>query len=144
MRAVQSEQELKWTADGLAELETRGPFSMALGPMFHRKADSTDTFLVEVKPHHCNGIGIAHGGFISTIADLWMWHQIARHTGRGKALVTVSIGVDFVSPAVAGSILESHIDVLKVGRHFTTAEGRIICNERVVASMRGMFTRIGD
>lgn len=112
--------------------------------MFRSEADDTELFLVEVKPHHCNGIGIAHGGFISTIADLWMWHRIARQTGSGKALVTVSIAVDFVSPAVAGSILESRIDVLKVGRHFTTAEGRIVCGERVVASMRGMFTRIGD
>lgn len=55
-----------------------------------------------VADHHCNGLGVCHGGFIFTLADTAM--AFASNAGDNRAFAT-NAEVDFVEAARVGDVL---------------------------------------
>ncbi len=69
-------------------------------------------FETEVKDIHLNGGGIAHGGFLSTIADTGMGTAVHQIAGN-KRCVTISLEIKFISSALPGDILKGKVKILK-------------------------------
>jgi|TARA_B110000881_G_C18408772_1_gene429825 uncharacterized protein (TIGR00369 family) len=69
-------------------------------------------FEVEVKEFHLNTGKIAHGGFLSTIADSGMG-TAAHQTFGNKRCVTISLDIKFISAAFLGQILKGKVRILK-------------------------------
>jgi len=57
---------------------------------------------LRVVDHHCNGLGVCHGGFIFTLADTAM--AFAVNAGGDRAFAT-NAEVDFVNGARVGDLL---------------------------------------
>lgn len=55
-----------------------------------------------VAEHHCNGLGVCHGGFIFTLADTAM--AFATNSGDNRAFAT-NAEIDFIEAARVGDVL---------------------------------------
>ena len=93
--------------------ETNQGFMKHLGGLDLKKINDTDyEFVVEIKEMHLNTGQIAHGGFLSTIADTGMGtaaHQVADN----QRCVTINLNVKFITAAKLGEKLTGYVKILK-------------------------------
>ena len=84
-----------------------------IGGLSFKKIDDTNyEFEVQVKDIHLNTGKIAHGGFLSTIADTGMG-SAAHQAAGNKRCVTISLEIKFISSALPGDILKGKVKILK-------------------------------
>ena len=82
--------------------ESNKGFMKHLGGLELKKISDTQyEFIVEVKEIHLNTGKIAHGGFLSTIADTGMGTAAHRVAGD-KRCVTINLDMKFISIGPAG------------------------------------------
>ncbi len=135
--------ETRWLAEGFVECPMPGHFVPAMMPVLCRQEGGYFCFRVEVRPQHCNGYGTAHGGFIATLADIWLAYNVFRQLPKGSRIVTSSLAVDYLAPVRAGDCLESQMDRVKIGSRLCHASGAILQDGKAVAAMRATFAVIG-
>jgi len=111
----------------------------AMMPVLCRPDGKHLAFRVEVRPEHCNGYSTAHGGFIATLADIWLAYNVIHLLPKTVRIVTASLSVDYLAAAEAGDALESHIDRVRIGARLCHASGAILCSGHPVAAMRATF-----
>ena len=77
--------------------ETKKGFMQNIGDLSFKEIDETSfEFSIEIKENFLNTGGIAHGGFIATIADTGMGN--AAHIAAGnKRCVTINLDIKFIS-----------------------------------------------
>ena len=93
--------------------ETNQGFMKYLGGLDLKKISETYyEFMVEVKEMHLNTGQIAHGGFLSTIADTGM--GTAAHIVANSRCVTISLEIKFISAALLNQILVGKIKIQKM------------------------------
>ena len=96
--------------------ETNQGFMKYLGGLDLKKIDDKNyEFFIEVKEMHLNTKNIAHGGFLSTIADTGMGTAAHRIAGD-KRCVTINLNMKFISPALLGEKLNGKVKILKKTR----------------------------
>lgn len=116
----------------------RGPFTTHNGPFFHRQAeDGTFEQAFFVLPRHCNGLGIVHGGMLSTFMDGLLARAAFNRTGQ--ASVTVHLSLDFLSMARAGEWVFGDARVTRQARDLVFIEGRVRVGQRDVLRGSGVF-----
>ena len=116
---------------------TRGPFTTHNGPFFHRIADDGFEHAFYALKRHCNGMGIVHGGMLTTFLDGLLARAVVNATGA--AAVTVHLSVDFLSMARAGDWVFGDAQVTRKARELVFVEGRIRVGERDVLRGSGVF-----
>ena len=91
--------------------ETKKGFMQNIGNLSFKKIDvSNFEFSIKISENYLNTGGIAHGGFIATIADTGMGN--AAHISAGnKRCVTINLDIKFIS---AGKLNEELIGRVKV------------------------------
>jgi uncharacterized protein (TIGR00369 family) len=96
--------------------ETNQGLMKYLGGLELKKTNQTEyEFLVEVKEMHLNTGQIAHGGFLSTIADTGMGtaaHQVA----GDRRCVTINLDLKFIAAGKLGEKLSGKVKILKKTR----------------------------
>lgn len=93
--------------------ETNQGFMKHIGGLDLKKIDELNyEFSVKVEPIHLNTGKIAHGGFLSTIADTGMGTAAHRVAGD-KRCVTINLDIKFISAAVNGEELIGKVKILK-------------------------------
>ncbi len=128
-----SEEQVPAPPEGFTA-STRGPFTTHNGPFFHRIGeDGAFEHAFYVLKRHCNGLGIVHGGMLTTFMDGVLARAVV--TATGAAAVTVHLSVDFLSMARAGEWVFGEARVTRRSKDLVFAEGRIRVGERDV--MRG-------
>ena len=119
--------------------ETNQGFMKYLGGLSLDKIDNTNyEFSVEVKEIHLNTGKIAHGGFLSSIADTGMGtaaHQIAGN----KRCVTISLDLKFITAAKLGEKLSGKVTILKKTKTLVFIKCDISNNKDLVASASGVW-----
>jgi uncharacterized protein (TIGR00369 family) len=95
-------------------------------------------FEVEVKEFHLNTGKIAHGGFLSTIADSGMG-TAAHQTFGNKRCVTISLDIKFISAAFLGQILKGKVRILKKTKTLVFISCLIKNQKSIVASASGTW-----
>jgi len=131
--------ERQWLREGFSVWPTAGRFVSTLARIFFKQDGEYLTFRVEIVPDHCNGFNIVHGGFISTMADIWLGYNVAHLLSKETRFATASLNVDFLRSVKAGAWLESEIDRIKLGSRLCHASGAILSGGRPVAAMRAAF-----
>jgi uncharacterized protein (TIGR00369 family) len=131
--------EQAWLAEGFQPSPMHGPFVRDLVRLFARPDGEQLRFRLEIRPEHCNGYATAHGGFIATLADIWLAYNVYHRLPRGARIVTANLSVDYLAPAAAGDWLESEIDRVRVGSRLCHASGAIHNTGKPVAAMRATF-----
>ncbi len=119
--------------------ESNQGFMKYLGGLdFKRIDDINYEFSVSVKDIHLNTGGIAHGGFLSTIADTAMGTAAHKVSGD-KRCVTINLEVKFISPAQKGEKLTGKVKILKKTKTLVFLNCNIINQKDIVVSASGTW-----
>ncbi|WP_162962235.1 PaaI family thioesterase, partial [Pseudomonas aeruginosa] len=116
------------------------PLLDLLGPFFCRQdAQRQLVVALRIDEKHCNHGGTAHGGLLSTLADVGLGYAMAFSREPPQPMVTVGLRLDFCGVARVGDWLEVHTRVDKLGQRMAFASARLHSGERLVASASGVF-----
>jgi uncharacterized protein (TIGR00369 family) len=119
----------------------RGPFTTHNGPMFHRiREDGSFDHAFYVLPRHCNGMGIVHGGMLTTFLDGLLARAV--FTTTQVQSVTIHLSVDFLSAAKVGNWVFGEANVTRATRDLTFAEARIHSLDKDILRGSGIFKLI--
>ena len=119
--------------------ESNKGFMKHLGGLELKKISETQyEFTVEVKEIHLNTGKIAHGGFLSTIADTGMGTAAHRVAGN-KRCVTINLDMKFISVSQLGDKLAGKIKLLKKTQTLIFIYCEISNSSDIVASASGTW-----
>ena len=119
--------------------ETNKGFMKHLGGLELKKIDETHyEFIVEVKEMHLNTGKIAHGGFLSTIADTGMGTAAHRVAGDRRC-VTINLDMKFISKGQLGDKLKGDVKVLKKTKTLIFISCEILNSNNIIASASGTW-----
>ncbi len=116
-------------------------------PIFAQHAEGAVILAIRAAAAHCNSRGFVHGGLISAIADNAMGLSIAESVSAKdgsppRGLVTVSLSIDFLSPAKLGQWLEFRTGFTRIGNTLCFAQCFVAADETVCARASGTFHRV--
>jgi len=119
--------------------ETNTGFMKHNGGLSLKKINESNyEFEVEVKDVHLNSGKIAHGGFLSTIADTGM--GTAAHQAAGnKRCVTINLDIKFISTALPGQILKGKVKIVKKTKTLVFVSCEIINQETTIIFSSGVW-----
>ena len=119
--------------------ETNTGFMSHIGGLSLKKLDVNNfEFLIDVKEIHLNSGKIAHGGFLSTIADTGMG-TAAHMLTKNKRCVTISLEVKFISAALLNQTLKGKIKIQKKTRSLVFITCEIFVNKNIVITASGTW-----
>ena len=119
--------------------ETKKGFMQNIGDLsFNKISDSNFEFSIKVLESFLNTGGIAHGGFIATIADTGMGN--AAHIAAGnKRCVTINLDIKFISAAKLQEILKGRVKILKKTKTLVFINCEISNDKEIVVSASGTW-----
>ncbi|MDB2353367.1 PaaI family thioesterase [Candidatus Pelagibacter bacterium] len=119
--------------------ETNKGFMKHLGGLELKQiSDSQYEFIVEVKEMHLNTGKIAHGGFLSTIADTGMGTAAHRIAGDRRC-VTINLDMKFISAGQLGDKLKGDVKILKKTKTLVFINCEITNDKEIVVSASGTW-----
>ena len=119
--------------------ETNQGFMKYLGGLDLIKIDDKNyEFLVDIKEIHLNTGKIAHGGFLSTIADTGMG-TAAHILTENKRCVTISLELKFISIALLNQTLKGKIKIQKKTNSLIFMTCEILNSDGVVLTASGVW-----
>jgi acyl-coenzyme A thioesterase PaaI-like protein len=118
--------------------ETNTGFMDHVGGLSLKKLDTNNfEFSVIVKEFHLNSGKIAHGGFLSTIADTGM--GTAAHMLINKRCVTISLEMKFISAGILNQTLNGKVKIQKKTNSLLFITCEIFNSVGVVATASGVW-----
>ena len=119
--------------------ETNKGFMKHLGGLNLKKIDEENyEFTVKVKDIHLNTGKIAHGGFLSTIADTGMGTAAHRVAGDRRC-VTINLDIKFISAGMLDDILKGTVKVLKKTKTLVFINCEVSNDKGLVISASGTW-----
>lgn len=119
--------------------ETNKGFMKHLGGLELKQISDTQyKFIVEIKEMHLNTGKIAHGGFLSTIADTGMGTAAHRVAGD-KRCVTINLDMKFISAGQLGDKLKGDVKILKKTKTLVFINCEISNDKEIVVSASGTW-----
>jgi acyl-coenzyme A thioesterase 13 len=120
-------------SDGFEPWPRRSPFGDAAGPLLFRRDGDALKFATSVEERHTNASGGAHGGMLSTFADLALGYAAAFSTDPPTPLRTVALTIDFIGPVAVGDLLTASPQVIRLGNRLAHAETIVYVGNAPVA-----------
>ena len=119
--------------------ETNKGFMKHLGGLELKQISETQyEFIVEVKEIHLNTGKIAHGGFLSTIADTGMGTAAHRVAGDRRC-VTINLDMKFISAGKLSDKLKGDVKILKKTKTLVFINCEISNDKGIVVSASGTW-----
>ena len=119
--------------------ETNKGFMKHLGGLDLKKINEANyEFTVKVKDIHLNTGKIAHGGFLSTIADTGMGTAAHRVAGNRRC-VTINLDIKFISAGMLNDVLKGTVKVLKKTKTLVFINCEISNDKGLVVSASGTW-----
>ena len=119
--------------------ETNKGFMKHLGGLDLKKIDETNyEFTVIVKDIHLNTGKIAHGGFLSSIADTGMGTAAHRVAGDRRC-VTINLDMKFISAGMLDDELKGFVKILKKTKTLVFINCEISNVKGIVVSASGTW-----
>ena len=126
--------------DGFAALDDPGAFVEHIGPVLAHPGGALG---LRADDRHRNRSGAVMGGVLATLADVGFSQAIRADLDGESGVATVSLSVDFLRPAPAGSWLQTATRVERRGKSLAfadcsvTADGEEVVRARAVFAVRG-------
>ena len=119
--------------------ETKKGFMQNIGDLSFKKINDSDfEFSIKVIESFLNTGGIAHGGFIASIADTGMGN--AAHIAAGnKRCVTINLDIKFISAGKLNETLLGKVKILKRTKTLVFINCEIFGTEKIVATASGTW-----
>jgi uncharacterized protein (TIGR00369 family) len=89
--------------------------------------------------HHINYQDAAHGGVISTLADVALSHAVYDAERPRLSPSTVTLTVNYLAGARLGDWLEARVRIDRIGGRTAYTSGAIWRGEEALATMSGVF-----
>ena len=118
--------------------ETNTGFMIHNGGLELKKIDENNySFSAVIKEIDLNNGKIAHGGYLSTIADTGM--GTAAHLVSNKKCVTISLDMKFISPGLLNQTLSGKVRIQKKTRSLVFITCEIFNSESLVITASGVW-----
>ena len=119
--------------------ETKKGFMQNIGDLSFKKVNDSDfEFSIKVLESFLNTGGIAHGGFIATIADTGMGN--AAHIAAGnRRCVTINLDIKFISAGKLNDNLLGKVKVLKKTKSLVFISSEIFVTKKIIATASGTW-----
>ena len=119
--------------------ETKKGFMQNIGDLSFKKIDESNfEFSIKILENFLNTGGIAHGGFLATIADTGMGN--AAHIAAGnKRCVTINLDIKFISAGKQNEILIGKVKILKRTKTLVFISSEIFSSEKIIATASGTW-----
>ena len=118
--------------------ETNTGFMIHNGGLELKKIDENNySFSSVIKEIHLNNGKIAHGGYLSTIADTGM--GTAAHLVSNKKCVTISLDIKFISAGLLNQKLNGKVRIQKKTRSLVFVTCEIFNSESLVITASGVW-----
>ena len=118
--------------------ETNTGFMSHIGGLELEKIDENNySFSIAIKEIHLNAGKIAHGGYLSTIADTGMGS--AAHMVSGKRCVTISLEIKFISAALLNQVLTGKVKIQKKTKSLVFVTCDIFNSEGITTTASGVW-----
>lgn len=110
------------------------------GPYFLRaQAEGPKIVGLRIEPHHINYQDTAHGGVISTFADVALSHAVYDAERPRLTPSTITLGVNYLHGAKLGDWLEAYVRIDRLGGRTAYTSGEIRRGAEPIATMTGVF-----
>ncbi len=118
--------------------ETNTGFIRHIGGLDFKKIDENNySFSSVIKEIHLNAGKIAHGGYLSTVADTGM--GTAAHIVSNKRCVTISLEIKFISAGFLKQILNGKVKIQKKTKSLVFITCEIFNSEGIVLTASGIW-----
>lgn len=145
--------------EGFEPVRAGAPFVDLVGPFYFKEIDNVVAIGLRIEEKHCNSAGTAHGGLISTMADVALGNSIGhasisdeerrRWRESGYVLerpppprVTVNLTTDYAGFAKTGDWVEMHVDIQKLGKSMAFANCYLRCDGERIARSSGVYRKL--
>lgn len=109
------------------------------GPYFTRKEADHIAVGIRIGNGHINGIEVAHGGVLTTLADVALSYQLFVSEKPRLPIATVNLNTNFLTGAKLGDWVVAHTHIDRKGSKTAYCHGRIVAGERLLMTMTGVF-----
>jgi uncharacterized protein (TIGR00369 family) len=117
------------------------PLTKPWEPIYSKRTPDAVILGLRLAEPHTNSRGLAHGGFITALADNAMGLSCGAKLDAGHTrLITVSLGVDFLASAKIGQWLTFESDVIKLGSNLCFVQCSVTADGTQVARANGTFS----
>ena len=145
--------------EGFEPVRAGTPFVDLVGPFYFKEVGNVVTIGLQIEEKHCNSAGTAHGGLVSTMADIALGNSIGhasisdaeRKQWRENGFelsrppvprVTVNLTTDYAGFAKAGDWVEMHVDIQKLGKSLSFANAYLLSNGERIARASGVYRNL--
>lgn len=109
------------------------------GPYFTRKESDYFAIGIRINEGHLNGINVAHGGVLTTLADVALSYQLFVSEKPRLPIATINLNTNFLSGAKLGDWVVAHAHIDRKGKRTAFCHGEIFAGERMLMTMTGVF-----
>jgi uncharacterized protein (TIGR00369 family) len=124
---------------GFVPLRFRSAYLGFLGPFYEARRDGQAIVGLPLEDKHMNLRSMAHGGVLTTMADVALSFTLVTSDETLQAVSTVSLNTDFLGPARLGGWIEGSGIIDRKGGNLAFVHGRITSDGIPVATMSGVF-----
>ena len=119
--------------------ETKKGFMQNIGDLSFKKIDEANfEYSIKILENYLNTGGIAHGGFIATIADTGMGNA-AHISADNKRCVTISLDIKFISAGKFNEEIVGKVKVLKKTKSLVFISCEMFGEKSIVAAASGVW-----
>ena len=110
------------------------------GPYYlHPREGAPQLVALRICDHHINYKDAAHGGVISTFADVALSHAVYDAERPRLAPSTVNLQVNYLKGARLGDWLKARVRIDRLGGRLAYTSGEICRGDEPIATMSGVF-----
>lgn len=126
----------------------QGRFTDHLGDIFYRDGAWPDgsgvLSAIETAPHHANGLGALHGGFLMAFVDVAIFAAVRHLLSASRAAVTLQASTDFLGAGVVGRPLEGRGRIVKETGKLIWVSGTLTQDDgqHLVAQWHGLLRKV--
>lgn len=110
------------------------------GPYWLKRGPEGDVVGLRIDSGHMNYQDMAHGGVITTLADVALSWRIHASATPPLPVATATLTVNFLGAARLGDWLEAEARIDRLGGRLAHTSGLIRCGETTIATMTGVFS----
>ena len=120
-------------------VEPASPFTETVGPIYVNTSGSMPVLGIRIGSHHANRVGRAHGGLLTTLADIAMSRAVVTQLPPGATMSTADLHIAFLDAAADGQWLEAAPSLDRIGRALIHASCELTAEGKPVAKALGCF-----
>ena len=124
---------------GFAPHFRKSPLTDPWEPLYSRRTDKALILGFHAAENHTNARGFVHGGLITALADNAMGLSCGVALGGTTRLVTISLGVDFLSVAKVGQWVEIDTPFVRLGSTICFAQAFVTAGGKPCARANATF-----